>query len=315
MPAKEDPALLSLPNCNMIRDFQASLTNSPCHTQCNSECATQCDAHRGSLCHSKTTTNNAQVSPITFAAPVLPTMSSTPMQDAAIAADKIALTNRTTMPSTSRITEKTPADETTLTKSPSTTSMPSTPLQEDAMVAAETTPTKATLAVMPRTSQQHPMFEVSTSYFNAVPERYTETSNQPYMPKLLAKLSEDMPQEPVCNPINRPDASTSNDFNSLKVHRGSILTPPELDDDFQMVRVLRKTNTNAQGTSHSLPDPENDEFLPTCDPFTQCDSNVITPTQSTISEFSIPVHQNPFECLQVDDSSEFGDDEENCPHY
>ena len=42
---------------------------------------------------------------------------------------------------------------------------------------------------------------------------------------------------------------------------------------------------------------------------------MITPTQSTVSEFSICAHQNPFECLQSDDSSEFGDDEENCPHH
>ena len=135
------------------------------------------------------------------------------------------------------------------------------------------------------------------------------------MHKLLAKLSEDMPQEPACNQINRPDDPTSNDFNSLKVHRGSTPTPSELDEDFQVVRVLRKTKINAQGTSHSLPDPENDEFLPTCDPFLQCDSNVITPTQSTVSEFSTCAHQYPFECLQPDDSSEFGHDEENCPNY
>ena len=147
------------------------------------------------------------MSPITLAPAVSKVTSSTPMQDDAIAADEITPTKSTQMPSTSQSNEMTAADDT---------------------ITQSITPAVEGLAIMP----QHQMFEVSSSYFNSIPERYPGTSNQPYMPKLLAKLSEDVPQEPVCNQIERPEAPTTNDFNSLKVHRGSISPPTELDDNF-----------------------------------------------------------------------------------
>ena len=99
----------------MVRDFQASLSNSSCqsrcHTQCNSECASQCDAHRDSLCNSKTTNANAQVPAVTPTLAVPKTMPSTAPED-----EGIIETKSTLMPSTSQQNEMIAADD-TITKS------------------------------------------------------------------------------------------------------------------------------------------------------------------------------------------------------